>query len=126
MVDPQWFVTLNEAQQRLVFRAICKENGWYWPIVAKVFRRRGGPPNRLTPSQRSQQGRKASYSSWARHPNPAERTAKARATFLGKFERTVDPEGKLEPALRKRMATQARKAYFAGLALRSSRRRSSH
>lgn len=125
MVDPLWFLTLAETEQRVVFRAICRENGWYWPQVAKLARRGPGDgPNRLTASQRSQQGKMASHSSWARTVNPPKRTANARAAFLARFEREVDPEGQLPAKERIRRAEQRRRAYFQGLALKSSLARS--
>jgi len=66
--------------------------------------------------------------SWANTADPAARTAPARAAFLDRFERAVDPEGALPPRERRRRAEHARKAYFARLALKSAqarRRRSS-
>jgi len=74
-----------------------------------------------TPSQRSQQARRAAYSSWARTPDPAARTAPARQRFLARFELEVDPQGTLPAAERLRRAEHAKRAYFSGLALRSSR-----
>lgn len=50
-------------------------------------------------------------------------TAKARAAFLDRFEREVDPRGELPIAERARRAEHARKAYFTELALKSSRSR---
>jgi hypothetical protein len=50
-------------------------------------------------------------------------TAKARESFLARFEREVDPEGKLAPAERQRRAGFARRAYFARLAFQSSKAR---
>lgn len=47
-------------------------------------------------------------------------TAPARAAFLARFEDQVDPERRLSPTERARRAEAARKAYMAGLALRSS------
>ena len=79
---------------------------------------------RLTSSQRSQRARKAANSSWARTPDPAARTAAARRSFLDRFEREVDPDGSLRPDERQRRAASARRAYFVGMALKSSRRRS--
>ena len=43
-------------------------------------------------------------------------TAPARAAFLAKFEREVDPDGALPEAERGRRAEHARKAHFARLA----------
>jgi len=77
-----------------------------------------------TPSQRRLQARRAAHSSWARTADPVARTAAARQRFLSRFEREVDPEGKLPDEERLRRAEHAKRAYFAELALRSSRTRS--
>lgn len=69
-------------------------------------------------------GRIGAYAQKARH-DPAEMTAAARATFLGRFELEVDPDMRLAPADRARRAEAARKAYFARLALRSAEVRQS-
>ena len=63
--------------------------------------------------------------SWSRTADRTARTQAARDTFTARFEREVDPEGVLDPAERMRRAENARKAYFARLALKSaeSRRR---
>jgi hypothetical protein len=50
-------------------------------------------------------------------------TAAARASFLERFEREVDPDLVLPVEERQRRALHARKAYFTGLALRSATRR---
>jgi hypothetical protein len=73
----------------------------------------------LTPSQRRQQARVAAFKMHAAH-DPKETTAKARATFLSKFEEQVDPERKLSEAERQRRAEAARKAHFTELSLKSS------
>jgi len=80
-------------------------------------------PN-LTPAQRSLRARMAAHSSWARTPDPAARTAPARQRFLDRFEREVDPEGKLPDKERRRRAASARRAYFSALALKSAQARS--
>jgi hypothetical protein len=53
----------------------------------------------------------------------AQHTAPARAVFLSRFEREVDPEGVLDPEERARRADHARKAYFLRLALASRKAR---
>jgi hypothetical protein len=78
----------------------------------------------LTPEERSLRARIAAYSLHAQR-DPRETTAKGRAAFLSRFERDVDPEGKLPPEERSRRAECARKAHMAKLALRSARARSS-
>ena len=55
--------------------------------------------------------------------DPAGHTASARAAFLSRFEREVDPDGVLEPAERFRRAEHAKKAYFLRLALASHKAR---
>jgi hypothetical protein len=53
----------------------------------------------------------------------AEHTAPARAAFLSRFEREIDPDGVLDPEERARRAEHAKKAYFLKLALASRRAR---
>ena len=50
-----------------------------------------------------------------------ETTAKARASFLAKFEREVDPDGVLPLDERRRRAEHLRRAHFARLARASAR-----
>jgi hypothetical protein len=50
-------------------------------------------------------------------------TANARAAFLDRFEREVDPDGVLPAAERARRAAAARKAYFVRLAAKSAEAR---
>jgi hypothetical protein len=77
-------------------------------------------------SERSKQvlqARMAAHALHARVADPTAHTARARETFLSRFEREVDPEGVLEPQERARRAEHARKAYFTRLALASSKAR---
>ncbi|REH43609.1 hypothetical protein [Kutzneria buriramensis] len=60
------------------------------------------------------------HSMWAKTGDRTERTAIARKKFLDRFEKQVDPNGELTPAERAKRAASARRAYFTGLALRSS------
>jgi len=69
-------------------------------------------------------GRIGAYSLHSRR-DPRETTAPARAAFLSRFEREVDPDGVLPEAERLRRAESARKAHFARLALKSARARAS-
>jgi hypothetical protein len=80
-------------------------------------------PAELTSSERSLRARLASHASWAKTPDPAVRTAPARAAALARFEREVDPDAVLPLAERQRRAEHARKAYFTSLALKSARAR---
>lgn len=77
----------------------------------------------LSPSERVLRSRLASHSSWARTTDRSARTAPARRAALERFERQVDPEGKLPDDLRIQMAESARKAYFTSLALKSAKAR---
>jgi HK97 family phage major capsid protein len=67
----------------------------------------------LSPSQRSQRARIAAHASWAKTPDPAKRTSAARKSFLDRFEREVDPDGKLSPSERQRRAESAMRAHGA-------------
>ncbi len=51
----------------------------------------------------------------------SETTKAARKANDARFERQVDPEGRLPPAERARRAAHARKAYMLGLAYRSAK-----
>lgn len=77
----------------------------------------------LDPSERAIIGRMGAHAKWAGTPDRTAATANARQAFLERFERQVDPDGRLIPAERARRAESARKAYFAGLALKSARAR---
>lgn len=125
LFDAALFVLLSESQQREVFKGECQRNGWHWPGAARAVQRRlrGGAPNRLTPSQRSLQARMAAYSSWARTGDPSARTASARQALLNRFVQQVDPESRLPAEERMRRAEQAKREYFARMALKSSRKR---
>lgn len=76
----------------------------------------------LTPSERSLRARIGAYAMHARY-DPRQTTAAARAAFLQRFVREVDPHLRLTAPERLRRAEAARKAYFSRLAYRSARRR---
>jgi hypothetical protein len=67
--------------------------------------------------------RMAAHLLHAQISDPAEHTAPARAAFLSRFEREVDPDGVLDPQERARRAEHAKKAYFIRLALASRKAR---
>src|SRR4051794_19527825 len=73
--------------------------------------------------ERTLRARMAAHLLHARITDPAEHTAPARAAFLSRFEREVDPDGTLEPQERARRADHAKKAYFLRLALASRKAR---
>lgn len=75
-----------------------------------------------TPTQRRLQAQAAAHAKWSKN-DPVAGTAPAREAFLGRFIDQVDPERKLTEKERTRRALSARKAYFAGLALKSSKAR---
>lgn len=79
--------------------------------------------DKLTPEQRALRARANAHSSWAKTEDRAARTAKAREAAMGRFEREVDPDGRLDPAERAKRADNAKRAYYADLALRSSKKR---
>ncbi|PGH46029.1 hypothetical protein COO58_17630 [Micromonospora sp. WMMA1996] len=75
------------------------------------------------PSDRVTIASLAAHLRWAQTEDRAAATAPARRAFNDRFEKQVDPEGKLSPAERARRAESARKAYFARLALKSAQTR---
>ncbi len=75
-----------------------------------------------SPGERSLQARMAAHLMNARH-DPRVTTAPGRAAFLARFEREVDPDGRLNPHERHRRAEHARRAYFLALALKSAQAR---
>lgn len=68
-------------------------------------------------------GRIGAYESWSRTEDRTARTAKARTAAEDRFEKQVDPEGKLMPAERAKRAQAARKAHFQRMALASAKAR---
>lgn len=72
---------------------------------------------------RALRARMAAHLLHARIADENAHTAAARAAFLGRFEREVDPDGVLAPEERARRAAHAKKAYFIRLALASSKAR---
>ena len=73
--------------------------------------------------ERALRARMAAHLLHAKVTDPAEHTARARAAFLSRFEREVDPDGVLQPDERARRAEHAKKAYFLRLALASRKAR---
>jgi hypothetical protein len=72
--------------------------------------------------ERTLAARIAAHTSWALTPDREVRTRPARAAFLARFERQVDPDNLLAPQERHLRAESAKRAYFQGLALRRVRR----
>lgn len=76
----------------------------------------------IDPAEMTLRGRLGAFVTHSRHDSKVT-TAKARETFLSKFEREVDPDGVLPEAERQRRAEYARKAHFTRLALASAKAR---
>lgn len=62
----------------------------------------------------------AAHESWARTEDRAARTLPGRLAAFNRFERLVDPEGKLSPRERAVRAESARKAHYKKMALKSA------
>ena len=75
-------------------------------------------PGRISssPAERSLRARLAAHTLHARR-EARQTTATARAGFLARFEREVDPDSALDPSERRRRAEHARRAYFIRLSL---------
>lgn len=77
----------------------------------------------LTPSSRRLHAQAAAHTRWSREDDRQAATGKARAAFIDRFEKEVDPDGVLEPGERARRAESAKKAYFKRLAIKSAEAR---
>jgi hypothetical protein len=73
-------------------------------------------------AERSLRARLAAHALHAQR-DPQETTANGRAAFLARFEREVDPDGRLDLEERRRRALQARRVYFARLSLAATKAR---
>jgi hypothetical protein len=80
-------------------------------------------PTGLTPAERTLRAQIAANESWASTDNRTTRTANARRKFDERFEREVDPGGKLPPAERAKRAENARRAHFQRMAFASAKAR---
>jgi len=80
---------------------------------------RASADNARPDTVRSLHARLAAHAKWSQ-ADPVQGTSAARAAFLDRFEREVDPHGELPPSERERRAAHARKAYFTRLALKSA------
>ena len=76
----------------------------------------------MTPADRILRARLGALTLHSRYDS-RELTAPARKAFMARFEAEVDPDGELPEPERHRRAELAKKAYFVGLALKSSRKR---
>ena len=76
----------------------------------------------MSHAQRVLIGRLGAYTMLSKH-DPYEVTKAARAAFVSKFERDVDPDQILPIDERLRRAEMARKAHYARMALKSAEAR---
>ncbi len=74
----------------------------------------------MSPQERKLLASKAAHTM---HAKGGTNTAPGRAAFDRSFEDQVDPDRALSPAERAKRAEHARKAHFAGLALKSAQAR---
>lgn len=75
------------------------------------------------PSDRALIARLAAHTSWANTADPVARTAPARRASLARFEREVDPDGKLDPTERARHAEHALRAHMVRMSLKAAQAR---
>ncbi len=68
-------------------------------------------------------GREAALRRWAKEPDPIAATARARAAFLERFERQVDPDGTMPAEERERRAHQLMRAHMISLARKRAAKR---
>lgn len=76
-----------------------------------------------TPSELSMRQQAAAHSRWAKETDRSAATEPARRGLLDRFEREVDPEGRLTPTERQRRAESARRAFYVRMALKSAQAR---
>ena len=78
-------------------------------------------PEKLTAAPAKDINRRiAAETSWSRTHDRSARTKPARKAFLDRFEREVDPEGKLPAEERRQRARHAMRAHMLRLAKRSA------
>ena len=84
------------------------------------------PPIRVVltfdPTEMARRGRLGARATHSRH-NPQSLTSAARAAFLARFEREVDPDGVLPERERRQRARQALRTHMTRLALQSAEAR---
>jgi hypothetical protein len=77
----------------------------------------------LTPNERRLRAQAAANTRWSRPGAREAHSEKTRQARLDHYERKVDPDGALEPVVRRQLAENALKADMARLALASSKAR---
>lgn len=74
-------------------------------------------------AERALSARMAAHTRWAKTEDRIAATAPMRKAFIERFEREVDPDGKLDPAERAKRAENLRRAHFARLSLKAAQAR---
>lgn len=74
-------------------------------------------------ADRSQIARIAVHTSWAKTEDRTARTAPGTRASMARFEKQVDPEGRLSPEERAKRAENAKKAWFIALGRKSAKAR---
>lgn len=77
----------------------------------------------MTPGK-SARHRAAAHTLHSKHDS-RQLTQPARAAFMARFERQVDPDAVLDPAERARRAAQAKRAFYVALGAKSGKARRS-
>lgn len=77
----------------------------------------------LTPDERRLRAQAAANTRWSKAGAREAHSEKIRQTRVDLYERQVDPDGTLEPAMRRQLAENALRADMARLALASSKAR---
>ncbi len=121
--DPQLFVELDRSAEidHSSTATVAPQVRTADPsVVAGRLRERDTPDDGIGPnsSMLALRGRLAAHVRWSRTVERSRATANARAAFLERFDRQVDPDGLLPASTRHRLAENARKAYFTRMALR--------
>lgn len=80
-------------------------------------------PNFNTTAFDSTQGTVAALTRWATEADPVAATQKARAGFLARFERQVDPDGTMPADEREKRARRLMRAHMIQLARKSRTKR---
>jgi hypothetical protein len=119
----------EDATGRVCARLVAEGSAWrdeddvawnaHWDCHQRAEREehaRNADPNA---SLRSLRGPIGAYTRWANTDDRLKATQPARDGLYAKFERQVDPEGKLSPQERAKRAEYARRAYYQRLALKS-------
>jgi len=74
----------------------------------------------LSPAERAMRAKLAANTRWAKTEDRTASTEPGRRAAEARFEREVDPEGKLPPSERAKRAANLRKAHMQRMALKSA------